>query len=207
MPIPLIAAAVSALAPTLAQKGLDILSAAFKGGITKGSEQVAALIEQKTGITVRDIAENRLDPAQWQKLAEFEAQNKSEILAAQVRFDTNDVERERVAASDRNSARVLQQAAMTTGDKASQWFQYFYTTLLTCLAFGFIFWAAFLHSYTDDPSSKDLINVILGFLFTVLTAVVSYHYGTTVGREASSKRKDDRAVYLTDIIASGKDKP
>lgn len=202
MPAPLIAAAVAAVAPTLAAKGADLLAGIFSGALTKGTEKVAELIEEKTGISVQDMASGTVTEKQWEKVRAFEQDHKAAIISALVAMDGNDVERERIAAADRTDARVLQQAAMTSGDKASQWFLYFYTTLVTGLAFGFIFWAAFLHSYTEDPGSKDLINVILGFLFTVLTAVVSYHYGTTVG----SKRKDDRAVQLTEIIASGKEK-
>ena len=35
MPIPLIAAALSAIAPQLAQKGLDLLSGVFRGAVNK----------------------------------------------------------------------------------------------------------------------------------------------------------------------------
>ena len=74
MPIPLIAAALSAIAPTLAQRGLDLLSGVFRGGLDQGTKAIASLIHEKTGIDINDAAENKLTDAQWSQLKEFEFQ-------------------------------------------------------------------------------------------------------------------------------------
>jgi uncharacterized membrane protein (DUF485 family) len=196
MPAPLIAAAMATLAPTLAAKGLDLLGGLFKGTTEKGAQKVAELIEAKTGIEIQDIAENRLDEAQWEQLRGFEVQNKQAILAAYVELDKNDVERERIAQGDRADARDTQQAATISSDKFTARFHNILTLVLVFLSFVFLFWAGFLHDYKANPESKDLINTILGFLFPVVSAVVAYHYGTTLG----SRRKDDRAEKLSEAI-------
>jgi hypothetical protein len=41
MPIPLIAAALTAIAPALAKHGLDLLSGVFRGAVDKGTEEIA----------------------------------------------------------------------------------------------------------------------------------------------------------------------
>ena len=48
MPIPLIAAALSAIAPQLAQKGLDLLSGVFRGAVNKRTAEIANLIQERT---------------------------------------------------------------------------------------------------------------------------------------------------------------
>ncbi len=72
MPVPLIAAALTALAPALAKHGLDLLSGVFRGALDKGTEEIAGLIEEQTGIDINDAAEDKLTEAQWAQLKEFE---------------------------------------------------------------------------------------------------------------------------------------
>ena len=44
MPAPLIAAAMSAIAPSLAKRGLDLLSGVFRGTLDKGTQEISDLI-------------------------------------------------------------------------------------------------------------------------------------------------------------------
>ena len=60
MPIPILAAAMSAIGPMLAKRGLDLLSAIFKGTVDKGTERISELIREKTGIEISDVAEDKL---------------------------------------------------------------------------------------------------------------------------------------------------
>ncbi len=46
MPIPMIAAAVSAIGPILAKHGMDMLSGVFRGTVDKGTQEIANLIEE-----------------------------------------------------------------------------------------------------------------------------------------------------------------
>lgn len=193
MPIPLIAAALAAIAPTLTSKGLDLLGGIFSGAVTKGTEKVAELIEEKTGIKIEDIAEDKLDEGQWRSLQDFEANNRAAILAAYVQLDAHDVERERIAQSDRADARAAQVKAAASGDRVAAKFIYIYASLLTILTFVFIFYASFLHDYATHPGSERIIDTVLGFLLGVaLSAVVQYFFGSSAG----SKSKEDKLSVL-----------
>ena len=41
MPVPIVAAALSAIGPALAKRGLDLLSGVFRGGADKAAEEIA----------------------------------------------------------------------------------------------------------------------------------------------------------------------
>ena len=76
MPLPLLAAAAASIAPALAKQGLDLLSGVFRGALNKGIQEIAKLIEDKTGIDINDVADNKLTESQWVKLKDFEFQLK-----------------------------------------------------------------------------------------------------------------------------------
>jgi hypothetical protein len=65
-------AAAASIAPALAKQGLDLLSGAFCGALNKGIQEIAKLIEGKTGIDINDVADNKLTESQWVKLKDFE---------------------------------------------------------------------------------------------------------------------------------------
>lgn len=75
MPAPLIAAAINAIGNYLAKNGLDVLAGIFKGAADQGTEKVASMIEEKTGIDINKAAEPQgLSEAELVKLKEFELQ-------------------------------------------------------------------------------------------------------------------------------------
>lgn len=194
MPAPLIAAALSAIAPALAKQGLDLLSGIFRGAVNKGTQEVAELIQEKTGIDINDAADNKLTEEQWARLKEFEFQYQSKLLEARQQADANDLERERIAQADRADARGLQKAALASDDIVAKRFIYFYASGLTLLTFLFVFYAAFFHNYKNDPESARVIDTVLGFLLGVsLSAIIQYFFGSSAG----SKSKDDKIKNLT----------
>lgn len=199
MPIPLIAAAVASIAPALAKQGLDLLSGVFRGAVNKGTQEIAALIEDKTGIDINDAADNKLTESQWAQLKDFEFQYQSKLLDFRQQVDANELERERLAHADRADARGLQKAALASDDIVAKRFIYYYATGLTLLTFVFIFWAAFFHDFDKNKESARIIDTVLGFLLGVtLAAIIQYFFGSSAG----SKSKDEKIKSLTDTIQS-----
>lgn len=197
MPIPLIAAALSAIAPQLAQKGLDLLSGVFRGAVNKGTAEIADLIQQKTGIDINDVADNKLTDAQWAQLKQFEFEYQGKLLEYRQKSDANQLEYERIAAADRASARHMQEAAIGSTDPWVRRFIYIYASVLTLLTFIFIFFAAFGPAYKSDDPRARVIDTVLGFLLGVtLSAIIQYFFGSSAG----SKAKDEKIGQLGDAI-------
>lgn len=196
MPAPLIASALAAIAPALAKKGLDLLSGLFRGALNKGTQEVAQLIEDKTGIDINDVADNKLTDGQWIQLKAFEFEHQGQLLQARQQIDANALESERMAHADRADARGLQKAALASDDIVARRFIYFYATGLTLLTFAFIFYASFFHNY-EHKQSERTIDTVLGFLLGVtLSAIIQYFFGSSVG----SKSKEEKIKNLTDTL-------
>lgn len=197
MPIPLIGAALSAIAPALAKQGLDLLSGVFRGALNKGTQEVADLIKEKTGIDINDAADNKLTGEQWGRLKEFEFEYQGKLLAARQQADANELERERLQQADRADARSLQKAALASDDIVARRFIYFYAAGLTILTFVFIFYAAFFHDYKANPESARVIDTVVGFLLGVtLSAIIQYFFGSSMG----SKNKDEKLAQLREAL-------
>jgi hypothetical protein len=96
MPVPLIAAALAAIAPALAKHGLDLLSGVFRGALDNGTKEIAGLIEEKTGIDINDAADDKLTDDQWMKLKEFEFQYQAKLLEYRQQADAHALDVERV---------------------------------------------------------------------------------------------------------------
>lgn len=203
MAAPLIAAALSSIAPALAKQGLDLLSGVFRGAVNKGTKEVAELIEEKTGIDINDVADNRLTDAQWGQLKEFEFQYQSQLLQARQQQDANELERERLSHADRADARSLQKEALKSDDMVVRRFIYFFAIGLTIVTFLFIFCVVFLTNNATDQQWR-VIDTVLGFLLgTSLSAVIQYFFGSSIG----SKAKDEKLTNIAqnaraDLIAA-----
>jgi hypothetical protein len=185
MPIPLIAAAIAAIAPGLAQKGLDLLSGAILGATDKGVEKLTEVVRQSTGIDITQPAE--LDNDAVERLRIWERENAA-WLSYLAEVDRNDVERMRVQAADLDSARAMQNAAIASNERVTQRFLYFFATFLTGLTFVFIFWASFGHDFAANPGSERIIDTILGFLLGVaLSSIVQFFFGSSLGSQRKSR--------------------
>jgi hypothetical protein len=177
---------LATIGPILAKQGLDLLAGAFRGAGSAAAEKVTELVKEQTGIDI--AAKPELDVEDVAKLRQFEANNAA-LLVYYATLDTNDLERERIAQRDRESARQAQQAALQSSDKMAQRFIYIYASAITLMTFGFVFWASFIHDYEANPGSEQIINIVLGFLLgTALSAIIQYYFGSSIG----SKRAADR---------------
>jgi len=208
MPIPLIAAVLSSVGPTLAQHGLDLLSGFFRGAVNKGTEKVAEMIKDETGIDVDDIAENKLTDEQWGKLKEFELKNQENLLAYLQTAGAQNIELEQIHQKDREGARGMQTKAIESEDPFIRRFIYFYALLITVLTFSFIFWAAFLHEYKPDDNSVRIIDTVLGFLLGVsLSAIIQFFFGSSQGstsKQGQIERLTDRLTGRVAELATGR---
>jgi hypothetical protein len=196
MPVPLIAAALTAIAPALARHGLDLLSGVFRGAVDKGTEEIAGLIEETTGIDINDAAEDKLTEAQWAKLKEFEFQYQAKLLQQAA---AHALEVERLHQADRANAREMQKAALASDDRFAKRFIYYYASGLSLLTFIFIFWAAFVYDYSNGGSHQALrvIDTVLGFLLGVsLSAIIQFFFGSSAG----SKSKEEQLSVLNEAI-------
>jgi hypothetical protein len=199
MPVPLIAAALTAIAPALAKRGLDLLSGVFRGAVDKGTEEIAGLIEEKTGIDINDAADDQLTEEQWAKLKEFEFQYQAQLLEYRQQADAHALEVERLHQADRASARELQKATLASDDRFAQRFIYYYATGLSLLTFIFIFWAAFIHDYTKGNDAIRVIDTVLGFLLGVsLSAIIQFFFGSSAG----SRSKEEKLNVLNETMRS-----
>jgi hypothetical protein len=198
MPVPLIAAALTAIAPALAKRGLDLLSGVFRGAVDQGTEEIADLIEEQTGIDINDAADDRLTDEQWAQLKAFEFQHQAKLLDYRQQADAQALEVERLHQADRANARELQQAALASDDRLAQRFIYYYASGLSLLTFIFIFWAAFVYDYTkDNGQALRVIDTVLGFLLGVsLSAIIQFFFGSSAG----SKSKEEKLRVLNEAM-------
>jgi len=186
MPIPILAAAISAIGPMLAKRGLDLLSGVFKGTADKETEQIGELIREKTGIEITDAAEDKLTEEQWTQLKEFEHLYQEPLLTYLQELDTTQVELTKIEQADRVDARSLQKAALDSEDKFAGRFIYGYAILVTVLTFAFIFIAIFF--YPAEDGAGRVIDTVLGFLLGVsLSAIIQFFFGSSQG--SSNKQK------------------
>jgi len=211
MAIPLLGALLAAAAPELARHGMDLLSGIFRGAAKRGTQRVAEvvkqktgidisaeaqgvsdLIQEKTGIAVGDIADNRLTEEQWVKLKEFELQHEAQLQEVQASVSAHELELERVLNEDRANARAAQTDRDRNEDPFVRRFTYYYAYLITALTFIFIFGVILLKP-ADNSHVWRTIDTVLGFLMGIgLSAIIQFFYGSSQG----SKDKGDELRKL-----------
>ena len=199
MPFPLIAAALAAIAPEFAKRGLDLLSGIFRGAANQGADKVSELIKEKTGIDVHDIAENKITEDQWVKLKEFELEHQEQLLEYRKTMDAHELELEKQRVEDRKHARETQSGRDKNEDPFIRRFTYFYAYIITFLTFLFIFMAAFVPVLFDKAlpeQSWRIIDTVLGFLLGIgLSAIIQFFFGSSSG---SAKKSEDISRMLKD---------
>lgn len=206
MAIPLIGAVLAAAAPELAQRGFDLLGGIFRGFAKRGSDQVAKLVKEKTGIDVdvqaenvanlikdktgieiSDIADNKLTEDQWVKLKEFELQHEAQLQAVQVSADQYQLAMDRLLNENLANARATQTERDKNDDPFVRRFTYHYAYLITGLTFLFIFVVVFMPPEKDSAASR-IVDTVLGFLMGVgLSAIIQFFYGSSQGSRDKAK--------------------
>ncbi|MCG8617437.1 MAG: hypothetical protein MI802_14550, partial [Desulfobacterales bacterium] len=156
---------ISAIAPKLAQKGLDLLGGLFSSAAEKGAdlakgvvnqqlEKVSQKIEEKTGIKLENVAEDKLTQEEWIKLKEFELQEQELLMTARSKIAEIELEHEKVLAADRADARQAGTQRDQNEDKFVRRFPYIYAYAITGLTFLFIIVAIFLPPFMDSINNK-----------------------------------------------------
>lgn len=94
------------------------------------------------------------------------------------------VKREEIAASDRDSARKMQEAALAGDDKLAKRFIYFFTIFWSLVSALYIMFVTFV---TIPAENIHFADTNLGFMLgTAISMMFTYFFGST----ASSKAKD-----------------
>src|SRR3989339_1509362 len=197
MPFPFMGAALAAIAPELAKRGLDLLSGIFRGEDNQDADQVSEWIKEKTGIEVNDIAEGKITEDQWVKLKAFELEHQEQLLEYRKSMDAHALELEKLRMEDTKNARTAQSGRDENDDPFIRRFTYVYAFLITVLTFVFIFMAAFFPTLFDKElpdQSWRIIDTVLGFLLGVgLSTIIQFYFGSSSG---SAKKTEDMRKML-----------
>jgi hypothetical protein len=203
MPVPLIAAAVSAIGPMLAQRGMDLLSGVFRGAVDKGTQEIANLIEDTTGIDVNDVADGKLTDEQWVKLKEFELQHQQMLLDYRQGVEARGLEEAKLAQKDRADARVMQIEHSRSQDPFVRRFIHYYALLITFLTFVFIFFAAFGGQHAQE--NVRIIDTVLGFLLGVsLSAIIQFFFGSSQGSSSKQEQIDRMTQKMAEELGEAR---
>ena len=199
MPAPLIATALTSIGAYLAKNGLDLLAGIFRGAVDKGTEDVASLIEEKTGIDINKAAEEKgLTPDELVKLKDFELQYQSLLLKHSEAVEDLALKRESAYLESIKNAQAMQISAMSSNDIVIRQFVYWFALLLSGASFGFIYCVLFRPELIQ-AANRDLVNTIVGFLLgTSLSSVIGFFYGSSKG----SADKTEQLSALTNQLAA-----
>lgn len=202
MPAPLIAAAIGGIGSYLAKNGLDLLAGVFRGAVDKGTEKVADLIEEKTGIDINKAAEKGgLSEAELIQLKDFELKYQDQIAKHSEVIEELQLEREKNYLADTQSAREMQRKAMDSSDEYVRKFVYRFAILLTVLSFGFIYLVLFNGDLLVAQGNKDLINTIVGFLLgTAMATVIGFFFGSSKGSNDKSQQISSLTAHLSGLV-------
>ena len=118
-----------------------------------------------------------MDPANMVKLKEIEA-NLAAHMAELGYADAEairqaNIESERIAANDRNSARARQVSVK----------DYTPTILAYAITLGFFGLLWFMLKHDVPPANKDILNIMLGSLGSAWIGVVTYYFGSSAGSD------------------------
>ena len=160
----------------LLQNGLSLLGNAV---LAKGKDWV----EQKTGVKLGD----NIPPEQVAQLKQAEMEHEEELLKIKLEENKLNLQELELHFKNTDSARNREVTIATSKDapllnKIVTPVLALGITLLTFAMFG----AIMFDKAPVDPSRKDILIYVLGFLSAVASQVASYYFGSSAG----SKEKD-----------------
>jgi len=166
---------------SLVQAGLGILGSAVA---SKGKD----LIQEKLGVNIEEMMgsqEGRIELLRIQTEHEEElirlSIEKKKVELEEIKLD---LEADKMAYDNTDSARKMQAAALAQGDETSKQFIYKYASWLSVAAFTYIFAITFIPIPQDSVRFAD---TILGFvLATVIATILNFFFGSS----RQSKDKD-----------------
>lgn len=160
---------------TLMQAGLSILAGAVQ---TKGKD----IIEKKLGVDIGDMLGSEEGKIQ---LASLEMEHEEELQRLAIENKKVELRELELGIADVDSARKMQVAALSQGDKESKTFIYRFSWVIYISAAVYI---AFITFGSIPEANVRFADTILGFVLgTILGQVMQFFYGSSNG----SRRKDD----------------
>lgn len=178
-----------AFSKVLAQQGIDLLSGVFRGDLDSETLEITTLIQDETGIDIRDAVDNKLTETDWARLREFEIEHQSKILAYRKELDV------------RQTIPYLIYSD-TTSDNSSSITTRYGIIFFLVFAFIYIFYAAFIHDYRANPDATRVIDIVLGFL---LGALALYFSGILLAVSKSPKNINNISVIESTLKTHRKD--
>jgi len=165
-------------------------------------EKVNQIIQEKTGIDLANVADDKLTEEEWASLRDFELQHQ-ELLNEQLRTASDhDIDRLKLVHEDRKDARAMNRDAMKSNDWWTRNFTSVYAMLITAGTFGFfyivlstdwIFSSDGAQLSAASQSKERIVDTVMGFLLGVsLSAIIQFYFGSSAG----SSRKTDTIEHL-----------
>lgn len=202
----ILASLAAVIVPKLAQHGLDVLQTVMRRGTDASIEKVNQLIQEKTGIDLTNVADDKLTPEEWANLRDFELQYQ-ELLNEQLSTaGGHDIDRLKLVHEDRKDARAMNRDAMKSGDWFTRNFTSYYALLITLGTFGFfyivlgtdlVFSGDIARLDAASQSKERIVDTVMGFLLGVsLSAIIQFYFGSSSG----SSRKTDAMSNTIDTL-------
>lgn len=134
----------------------------------------------KSAKAVVDIAKKVAD------VAKVDSWTPEQIEAVRTQLMQFDLEIEKLAAGDRDSARKMQIAALAQDDVFSKRFIYYLASFWSLFAVSYIFSITF---FEMPESSIRFADTCLGFVLgTVITTIITFFYGSSMGSKIKGRQ-------------------
>lgn len=165
----------------LFESGLDMLGRAV---MAKGKD----VIEKQLGV---DLSDSVKSEDGLLKLKALEIENEQFLIRSNSEAAERDFRIFQAEVDDRASARDMNKAALSSGDKFNSRFVAGLTIGLLLFGGAYIIAASFIPT---EKTNEAVVLTVLGFVMsTMITAPLAFYYGTT----NSSKKKDETIQNLS----------
>lgn len=156
------------------------LSYAAAAAATKGVDY----LKEKTGVDLSSVKEE-LTPDEHLKISQAQEDNFEEWSSLQIRAMEHEEKLETIAASDRDSARKMQETALKSDSEFAKHFVYIFISAWSIFSMAFII---LISTTKVDENSIRFVDTILGWVIgTAMGSIFAFLLGTTV----RNSKKDD----------------